>query len=357
MQQRAFLLPETRTMTGTRGSSYTEPMLASLADYESCLLCEWRCGANRLTGERGVCRLGLPEVASCTLHPAPPESYTIFVAGCSFRCLHCQNWDIAHFPDSGATIEGRREPADLAQEGFRALRSPFGRLMGADRLFFSGGEATCSLPFVEEVVHEARRLDPRLKVNFDTNGFGTEESLARILDFATSVTFDLRAVNDEVHRGMTGAPAAPVLRNAVTMAAHAERLWEFRVLVVPGINEGEMEPLCRFIAELGRDLPVAFLAFRPNFVLEGHAGASTSLMQRAVAIARDCGLRRAQWHGRADLPGVVAAEPQPGYVSAGGQLAGGYAASIGCRTHPRDCGGCALCHECPIKRHRPRRRT
>ena len=50
----------------------------------------------RLAGEVGVCGIGLPQVALRTLHPAPPESYTIFMAGCNFRCLYCQNWDIAH---------------------------------------------------------------------------------------------------------------------------------------------------------------------------------------------------------------------------------------------------------------------
>ena len=48
--------------------------------------------------------MGIPRVASRTLHPAPPESYTIFMTGYNFRCLYCQNWAIAHYPDSGGMI-------------------------------------------------------------------------------------------------------------------------------------------------------------------------------------------------------------------------------------------------------------
>jgi pyruvate formate lyase activating enzyme len=291
------------------------------------------------------------------LHPAPPESYTIFMAGCNFRCLHCQNWDIAHYPDTGASIEGLRDPVELAGEGARALSSLPGRLMGADRLFFSGGESTCSLPFVERVVSEARRLAPGIKVNFDTNGFATPESFERILALATSVTFDIRAVSDEVHRAMTGAPAAPVLRNAATMASHPGKLWEFRVLVVPDGNEEELERICTTIADLGPELPVAFLAFRPNFVLEEHHGASLQLMQRAVETARDCGLKNAEWHGHPDLPGRQAAPANQAYHSAGARMAGGYASRAGCITAPRSCGDCELQHECPVKNHRPRRRS
>ena len=55
-----------------------------------CTLCEHRCGVNRLAGQTGICRMTLPAVASAALHPAPPESYTVFMAGCNFKCLNCQ---------------------------------------------------------------------------------------------------------------------------------------------------------------------------------------------------------------------------------------------------------------------------
>jgi len=64
----------------------------NLQDLENCQLCEWRCGVNRLKGELGICRVAEPLVASATLHPAPPSSYTIFMAGCNFKCLHCQKY-------------------------------------------------------------------------------------------------------------------------------------------------------------------------------------------------------------------------------------------------------------------------
>lgn len=325
-----------------------------MEELRACRLCEWRCGANRLEGERGVCCEGVPRVASCSLHPAPPVSYTVFMTGCNFRCLHCQNYDIAH--DVGET-GSYRDPDDLAAEGVAALHSPLAHIMGADRLFFSGGEPTCSLSHVEQVVHEARRLEPTVKVNIDTNGFATQESFERLLDLATSITFDLRAVNDEVHRAMTGAPVAPVLRNAATLAAKNSKLWEFRVLVVPGINEDELEPLCALLADLDPSLPVAFLAFRPNFVLEWHPGTPSDLLDRAVTIARDNGLVDATWHGHAGLSGTGTMGQHEAYARPGAKVAGAYAAAAGCKTHPRDCGLCDEVQECAIRAYRPRRRT
>ncbi|MBT8406679.1 MAG: radical SAM protein, partial [Deltaproteobacteria bacterium] len=208
-----------------------------------------------------------PIVASRTLHPAPPESYTIFVAGCNFKCLGCQNWTISQFPDNGMGVDGYVAPESLALESISRLESTSGTLMGADRIFFSGGEPTIHLPFIERVVAEARRFRPNLKVNFDTNGFMTEESLKRVLSFTTSITFDLKGFYDDTMRAISGAPAGPVLRNAEIVARTAsDKLWEYRIVAIPEVNEEDIDPLCRFLAAISKELPVAFLAFRPNFV-------------------------------------------------------------------------------------------
>jgi pyruvate formate lyase activating enzyme len=143
------------------------------ADLESCQLCEHRCRVNRLAGEIGVCRTTLPAVASAQLHPAPPSSYTVFMAGCNFKCLNCQNWTISCYPDIDCGIRGHVEPGKLAEECVDALASRSARAIAADRIFFSGGAPDIHLPYIEQVVLEARMLDETVKVNFDTNGYLT----------------------------------------------------------------------------------------------------------------------------------------------------------------------------------------
>jgi pyruvate formate lyase activating enzyme len=314
-------------------------------ELESCILCEHRCGVNRLAGETGVCRTTLPAVASATLHPAPPSSYTVFLAGCNFKCLNCQNWSISCYPDIDSGVRGFVEPEALAAECVDRLCSAAGALIGADRIFFSGGAPDIHLPFVEEVVREARRLRPETKVNFDTNGFLTEDSFERVLEFATSVTFDIKALDEEVHRALTGAPVAPVLRNAERIGRdHPDRLWEYRVLVVPEITDSEVPGLCDFIASIDTSLPVCFLAFRPNYVLEGHPGAQAMLMEHCLETARGRGLVNAHWSGSTGLPGSLAPISDRTlydvYESPAALRAAGNAARAGCVTHPRDCSAC-----------------
>ena len=326
-----------------------------------CTLCEHRCGVDRLAGQTGVCRMTLPAVASATLHPAPPESYTVFMAGCNFKCLNCQNWSIAQLPDNGYT-PGQFIPArELARKCVARLESPAAKLMGADRIFFSGGEPTIHLPYVEKVVAESRKLSPDLKVNFDTNGYLTRQSLLKVLEFTTSITFDIKAFNDEVHLALTGASSAPVLRNAAYVGKHAkEKLWEYRILVIPEINVEEIEPLCRFIADIDVQLPVCFLAFRPNYVLEHQAGATAELMDRCVDIAATNGLKRAYWTGQTEISGSNS-HPRNQAVSAyqrtGARAAGAHAYAAGCRTHPRHCAACAFHLLCVVKGYVPQKNT
>jgi pyruvate formate lyase activating enzyme len=326
-------------------------------DLRECTLCEHRCGVDRLSGKLGVCRMAGPLVASRTLHPAPPESFTIFVAGCNFKCLGCQNWTISQFPDNKMAVNGYVDPQSLAVESFRMLESTAGVLMGADRIFFSGGEPTIHLPFIENVVAEARRLRPGLKVNYDTNGFMTEESLRRVLDFTSSLTFDLKAYYDDTTRAITGTPVEAVLRNAEIVGRNArDKLWEYRIVVIPGINEDDIEPLCRFLASISKDLPLAFLAFRPNFVLDEHCGASKELMRKCVEQAKAVGLKKVTYAGMTNIPGNTGAllrEVEDHYERSGARLAASYARSKGCTTHPRDCGNCQSAGKCPIKKYLP----
>ena len=115
--------------------------------------------------------------------------------------------------DTSRNIEGYYDPRTWAQLALVYLSSAEARLINADRLFFTGGEPTCSLPWVDEVVREARVLSPGVKVNFDTNGFLTKQSLNRVLEFTTSITYDLKAFGPELFSALTGAKVEPVLRN------------------------------------------------------------------------------------------------------------------------------------------------
>ena len=69
----------------------------------ACDLCPHDCGVNRINGERAICGAGLrPKIASANVHRGeePPisgtkGSGTIFLSGCSLKCMFCQNFPIS----------------------------------------------------------------------------------------------------------------------------------------------------------------------------------------------------------------------------------------------------------------------
>lgn len=71
----------------------------------ACDLCPHDCGINRIEDHKGICGAGLkPKIASATVHRGeePPisgtnGSGTIFLSGCSLKCVFCQNFPISQF--------------------------------------------------------------------------------------------------------------------------------------------------------------------------------------------------------------------------------------------------------------------
>ena len=88
----------------------------------ACDLCPHDCGVNRIKGERGICGAGLrPRIASANVHcgEEPPisgskGSGTIFLSGCSLKCVFCQNFPISQL--------GNGEEITTAQLAERMLK-------------------------------------------------------------------------------------------------------------------------------------------------------------------------------------------------------------------------------------------
>ena len=83
--------------------------------YSECSLCPHQCKVNRVKNETGKCRSGIhAKVASYNVHHGeePPisgfaGSGTIFFAGCSGRCIFCQNYPISQL-NNGISVSDER---------------------------------------------------------------------------------------------------------------------------------------------------------------------------------------------------------------------------------------------------------
>ena len=166
---------------------------------ESCQVCPNACGVDRLRGERGRCRVGAPiMVASAALHFGEERvlvgrggSGTIFLAGCSLRCVYCQNSDISQ------SAEGR---ALSVEDASRLMLSLQGQ--GAENVNLV--TPTHQGPLWFEAVQHARRGGLRVPIVYNCSGYESVEFLREIDGLVEIYMPDMKYGSDDAASRYSG---------------------------------------------------------------------------------------------------------------------------------------------------------
>lgn len=270
----------------------------------------------------------ITRIIPSSLVDGPGNRLALFLQGCNFRCLWCHNPEtmgrcthcgtcVAACPSGALTREGGRviwQPA-LCQECDRCLTvcphssTPKTRRLTPEQVLseveralpfirgvtISGGEATCQPEFVRELARLIReRTD--LSVLLDSNVSCPWTTLESLLPWIDGIMADLKAINPQKHKELTGQAVDQVLDNLARLAAMG-KLHEVRVVVSPGFTEddGEIRAIAEFLARLAPDLSMRLIPFRPQGVRGEAAGwgmPTTGSMERLATVARDAGLKK-----------------------------------------------------------------
>lgn len=163
----------------------------------------------------------------------PGNRYVVFLQGCSFDCLVCHNPATIPVHPLGThaltpvTVDDVLAPvADVA-----------GFLTGVT---VTGGEPTLQPDFVH-ALFTGLAADPRtarLGRLLDSNGDATAEVWDHLAPVIDGAMIDLKALDAETHLVLTGRPNTQVLAAIRDLAARG-LLVEVRLLLVPGINDGD----------------------------------------------------------------------------------------------------------------------
>lgn len=204
-----------------------------------CILCENRCGVKRTDGETGRCGVGtISRYASEFIHmgeeaPIIP-SHTIFFKGCTFGCIHCQNWDIATSPNTGVIFNDHI--IDLI--GSRHSR-------GARNVNLVGGNPDQHLYNILDVF---TKLDTHTPIVWNSNTFASAESMELLKGFADLHLADFKYGNDSCAKEISGIDNywEVVTRNLSFAYANSEIL--IRHLVLPGHVQCCTVPIARWCA-------------------------------------------------------------------------------------------------------------
>jgi pyruvate formate lyase activating enzyme len=223
----------------------------------------------------------------------PGSRMAVFLQGCNLRCLTCHNPEtIGVCAACGACVDrcpaqalslgtrmhheasrcqdcGTCEAACPHSASPRSFPMTAGELVARyrawapflDGLTFSGGECTLQAAFILETTPGLKAEGGTVLV--DTNGFMARETLEALASVVDGFLFDLKALNPEDHRRLTGEDPGPILANLDRVQALG-RLAELRILVVPGFTDAleTVDAMARRVLTLDPRIPIRLSAFR-----------------------------------------------------------------------------------------------
>jgi len=228
----------------------------------------------------------LADVVPFSCVDGPGNRFVVFTQGCPFDCLACHN------PETIAPCGPDTRFTDVAQV-LEEIREVEPYLAG---ITVSGGEATAQWRFVRDLFAEVR-ADPqlaRLTTYVDTNGHALPRVWDELLPVTDGFMVDLKALDPEVHRRLTGRANELVL-DSIRYLHSRGRLAEVRLLLVPGFNDTR-EQLARtadWLAALDPELRVVVIGFRRHGVRDPYADlpeAGPEVLDRARTALQDAGL-------------------------------------------------------------------
>ncbi|QTA92459.1 AmmeMemoRadiSam system radical SAM enzyme [Desulfonema magnum] len=268
-----------------------------------CNLCNHRCIIKE--GRRGICNVrenqaGIlkslvygkliaqhidPIEKKPLFHLLPGSlSYSIATVGCNFKCMFCQNANIAQMPtDHKGLIMG--DPC-TPEAVVRAAEAG-----NCKSIAYTYTEPTIYFEFAfntAKIAHEKG-----IKNVFVTNGYMTSEALEMISPYLDAANVDLKAFNNEFYKKLCGAKLEPVKESLKKMKSLGIFV-EITTLLIPGLNDDkeELEGLASFIAEeLGIETPWHISRFHPTYRLTDRPPTPVPTLVMAREIGIKAGLR------------------------------------------------------------------
>jgi len=194
-------------------------------------------------------------IETCGTVDGPGIRYTIFTQGCPLRCLYCHNPDTwAKNRESVAAMSVGELTADIIK-----YKSYFKFSGGGITL--SGGEPLMQKEFAAALFKALKKEG--LHTALDTSGYDEiDEQTLEVLACTDLVLLDLKSINAQTFKKVTGVPIDKTLRFARHLSQSGTPVW-VRFVLVPGLtdDEKELHELASYITTLKNIQRVSILPF------------------------------------------------------------------------------------------------
>ncbi|MCD8317402.1 MAG: pyruvate formate lyase-activating protein [Paraprevotella sp.] len=152
--------------------------------------------------------------------------FVAFLQGCPLRCLYCHNPDTW---DQNAGVQYEWTPRQLFDEMWR-----YRYFIVKGGVTLTGGEPLMQADFCREYFRLCRGAG--IHTAFDTAGSLFNEKTLSVLDFTDLVLLDIKALNSELCRKVSGCDGRNALRLLDELEVRGIDVW-IRHVIVPGLTD------------------------------------------------------------------------------------------------------------------------
>jgi len=264
-----------------------------------CELCPNGCVLK--DGQRSFCRVREPKEGKlyslvyglpCAVHIDPIEKkplfhflpgtsiYSIATAGCNFRCKFCQNWSISQYPPE-ETENYSLSPQEIVKLALER---------NCPSVAYTYTEPSIFYEYMLDTARLAKTSG--LKNMYHSNGSLNPQPVKELSLYLDGANIDLKAFNQKFYSEICSGYLDTVLNTLKILKEN--KVWlEITNLVIPTLNDNfeEIRQMCIWIKDnLGKDTPIHFTRFWPQYKLAHLYPTPPSTLEKAREIALEVGL-------------------------------------------------------------------
>lgn len=209
------------------------------------------------------------------------RAFSIAAAGCNFRCLNCQNWQISQVSPK-ETENADLMPPEVVDQCKES---------GCESIAYTYSEPVTFYEYAYDTARLAR--EKGIRNVWKSNGYINELPLRKLCKVIDAANIDLKSFDDATYVCLSSGHLDPVLRTLKVFKD--EGVWlEITHLVIPGWTDDldMITRMCEWLAANGlHDCPLHFTRFNPLYRLTQLPVTPVSTLESAHEIGRKAGLR------------------------------------------------------------------
>lgn len=186
------------------------------------------------------------DIKHYAVHDGPGIRQTVFFKGCPLSCWWCHNPESQlakpekHIRDKvldGHTFQKEEEI------GYYLHEDELMKIIEEDTIFFdesgggvtfSGGEPLMQPDFLKATAKKCK--EAKIHTALDTSGYTEQKALLGIMPFIDLFLYDLKIIDDELHKKYTGVSNKSILENLELLSESGKEI-RLRFPVIPDITD------------------------------------------------------------------------------------------------------------------------